>query len=216
MKKRTLMLIPVLSLASCNVNNNINTSYKDEEKYIVGNLETTDSVTQIKVNYILGKINFSYSDDSKVYVSETTSKEVSEDIQMRYYLNEGILNVQPCKPGRRNYSDAKRELDIKIPLSYSLSSITIDSVSSDINSSIEASEFKINTVSGSLKMSVDTFNKITCNVVSTDTEITVKGDIGVKVDFNSVSGKLTNNINTTDENHLIKYNTVSGDLVVNK
>ena len=215
MKIKHLLFLPLL-LTSCNSINTIKVSYKNESSYTVGDLTTSENVNEIKVNYILGNINFTYSDDSNVYVTEKTDKAVSEDIQMRYYLTEGVLNIQPCATGNRDYTNAKRDLDIKIPTSYTLSSILVDSISSNINVEVDASVYTFNTVSGSIKMNINSFDKIECNVVSTNSEITVKEDIGVKVEFNSIGGKLTNNISKVDENHYIEYNTVSGNLKVNK
>ena len=216
MKKRTLMLLPVLLLVSCNIGNSISVKYDDADKYTVGDLETTDAVSTINLNYITGKIHFSYVNDSKVYVSEKANKEIPEDVQMRYYLKDGVLNIQPCATGRRDYTNASRQLEIKIPTSYSLEKIKIDSVSSDIKLDVNADKYVINTVSGDLSMEIDSFSSITCNVVSADAEIKIKNSLGVSVEFNTVSGELTNDFKDSNDSQKIKFDSVSGDLHIKK
>ncbi|MCQ2086948.1 MAG: DUF4097 domain-containing protein [Bacilli bacterium] len=216
MKKKALLLSPLVLLSSCNFNGSISISYKNENLYIVGNLETEENISSLDINYISGDINIVYSSDSKFTVVEKTKKEINEEQMMRYYLSNETLFIQPAKSGITKYDDVNRELEIKVPTSYSLSSIKINSVSSDINLVINSTEFEINTVSGSINMEVESFSLIDCDTVSTDAEIKIKNDIGVTVDFNSVSGKLTNNISNTNDSQKIKYNTVSGNLRINK
>lgn len=219
MKKALLSLLPAFLLTSCTISLghfNVSVSYKDEDKYVIGDLITNSEIKDIEINYLNGHISIVPSTDDAFKAVETTSKEVEDDVKMRYYVSGTTLYIQPAKSGTRVYGNATRNLSIEIPTNYTMNSIEIDSVSSDIDINVDATFLELNTVSGEGKMKVGSFSTIKVDTVSMDVEVNITSDIGVEVDIDTISGKLDNQISKVDHLHRIDFDSVSGDLTIKR
>lgn len=217
--KKIFKLIPLISLfglASCDPN--ITTySYENPELYTVGDVETTDNVNKLSINYLLGNIKVDYSKDEKFRIIETTDKSVSDDVKIRTYLDEtGLMTIQPCKSGKIEYGKAKRTLTIEVPTTYSLTDISLNTVTVTQSINVDATSYHVDTVTGDTIIETRDFETIEVDVVTGNVNITIDNDFDVALDYSSVTGSYDGTVNTSlDSVHKIEVNSVTGNLSVN-
>lgn len=142
--------------------------YEDAEKYSVGNFSyTAEGVTRVEVDWVAGNIHIQQSDKATLQVEETG--ELTEEQQLHYLLEDGVLKIQYCASGYTGTFPAKgKELTVEIPNGIDLS---VDSVSGDIHLGDGSfGELKLDTTSGKVA-----FGTVTADVCKLDT---VSGTVG--------------------------------------
>lgn len=199
--------------------------YKDAGSYLTGDFSTDgSSIKKIDLDWIAGSVDISVGDGDEIVVSESGYGD--EDQRLRYRIKDGRIDIKFRKSGINLISTLSKELHIKLPAGTVLEEFDVELVSSDFdfNADIAVDEINIDAVSGDINISevksdeieienvsgdITAFN-ITANELSADN---VSGDIDIrgsveKVDFNSVSGRLTAEFSEAPKE--IEIETVSG------
>lgn len=131
--------------------------YPDAEKYSVGNFSyTAEGITRVEVDWVAGSIHIKQSDKTTLQVEETG--ELTEEQQLHYLLEGGVLKIQYCVSGYTGTFPAKgKELTVEIPQGIDLS---VDSVSGDVELGDGSfGELKLDITSGEMgfgRVSADT------------------------------------------------------------
>lgn len=155
--------IPVLSFGGF--------SYEDADTYSVGNGTTEETITDLSINWLAGKITVEASADEKIHVSEDYGGE-NDDMRLRWKVEEGELKIQFCKPVLfGSVNGGSKSLTVQVPQTMldAMNEVEIDGVDCDVSYTGNADELDLNVVTG---------------------DVTVSGDLG-ELNVDAVEGKIT-------------------------
>ena len=247
MKKR-LYLIPLLIgfglLNSCNSLFKSYGTYGKASNYhnLDSEGETFTSISNIDIDWVAGDITFYETVEDCITIKEA----YTGNKQARIWVNNKQLSIKFCGSGTLYQSNLSKNLEVYIPSSFIIKDVNISSYSSKINIpnlnvekySIEsisgniyleanmANSVDIDTVSGNINLLIENkTNSVSIDTVSGNSVILCSEDIkGFSIDFDTISGSLTNRFETTEEdgkyiylnkdNLLIKVDSISGSLTI--
>ena len=227
------------------VGNGLSTiDYTNEEQYKIGDGEIKETIKDIKINWVSGKIKIKTGDSDKIIISEENDSS-NEDFKLRYLAEGETLKIQFSKAGKWNFSNIHKELIITLPKDCQFDNFDIDSVSASCNieglktkdmsvdtvsgevnlENVYIEHFKGNAVSGDIELSGDIKDSVKVDAVSAKIKLTIPEDKGYTVDMDTTSGDFDSNFEYTgnkgrykagDESIKIDVDTVSGNLSIKK
>ena len=164
-------------------------SYANADKYTVGGTTVTDTVENLFIDWTEGKVNIEYHAGSGITVSETADRALSEDDQLRWWLDGTTLRIRYAKPGFRISVSLHKQLTVSLPEGTVLKTAEIGSTSGDLNiPALAADEIRLDSTSGNVFAVTDT-KKLTVSATSGDMNIRQDSDIGTVV-LGSTSGSI--------------------------
>ena len=195
MKKALLLLLVFCLLcplfSSCGVNINLsNYIYNNEDQYSVGGATVNDTVKNIEIDWISGDIDIKHYDGEGISISEQSKKEISENLTMRYCVEEDTLKIKFAASGKWNFNALSKRLTILIPKGMELTDIEIDTVSSVVRATeIECRDLTVDTVSAAVILDKCAIEDIDIETVSgiVRADVTEINHISIE----TVSGKAT-------------------------
>ena len=214
----------------------INTyNYDNAEQYTAGETEITGTVRNLDIDWTSGKVTIASHDADTVTLRENSSSAISEDFQLRWWLDGDTLRVKFAKSGYRHggffglFSGPKKELILTLPAGLELNEVNIDTASAEqeIND-LRAEKLDVDSASGKILIhaeqieNIDAYaasGSVTINMQKADKiEIdTASGAINVtadqvgKIETTSASGAINVEINDLDEGD---FHTASGSVTI--
>lgn len=153
---------------------------------------SADGLSGIDLKWIAGNATISVYDGAEVVFTETSSQILTQDVALRYGVENGLLFIQYCPTNAPNDLPMKT-LDVKIPAALAAEMNTLD----------------FSAASAGLTVSGLTLTDLDCNSVSG--RIDASGIVAQKVDFDTTSGDVR-----FDGNYVrMNVNTVSGMVRIN-
>lgn len=135
MKRTYIIIMAALLLTGCQFNldgSNVDLSYEHPERYSMGDAKIAQPVRSVSINWRCGDIDILYSDITEVRIHEETDSSLTEDLRLRYYVDEeGELEIQYCANGKQRYDNLKalsKHLYVELPRGMNLDEIEIDGV----------------------------------------------------------------------------------------
>lgn len=161
-----------LCLAGCRIGMNAefsghsDVSYANEENYSVGGAELSETVERIDIYWVMGNVTLKPHQANTVSFSEESLADLTDDTQMRYWLDGTTLHIQFCRSGKWRLDGLEKELTVLVPETLKLANLEVDSVSADIDlDSIQAESASISTTSGNVELT----NCVVTDTVQVDT-----------------------------------------------
>ena len=146
--------------------------YANAEKYTAGETSISESVRNLEIDWINGKVNLAYHSSGTVELSETSDRTISPDLQLRWWLDGDTLRIQYAKSGFRLNSNQQKELTVTLPEGISLNNVSISATSGDLNiPALEAEALRMEVTSGDIYAEAGTR---TAEVRATSGDITLK------------------------------------------
>lgn len=184
-------------------------NYASADRYTVGpgSLDAA-AITAIEVNWVDGEVIFAQGAENAVSFSETSSQQLNEEWQLRYYLDGSTLRIQYCEGGISIRPTLNKVLTLTLPASLSLDDMNVNGVSSDIKiPDIMANRLDISTTSGNVELNRAVVPTIRINSVSGDIKAAdVEADT---LDVSTTSGDIRFDGSALKS---ISCNTVSGSI----
>jgi DUF4097 and DUF4098 domain-containing protein YvlB len=208
------------------------TSYNDKDYTVGGGTVSPSDVSDLQIDWTSGTVKVvPYSGDS-IIIEEDSDTSLDSDYQMRYKVDDGVLNIKFAKSKvklKGIFKNMSKELTVKVPEKFMFDEVEIDSVSAQIMmDQINCGSTDCSTVSGNIvleKVSTNQFDgetvsgKMDCKGGSMDdvTMETVSGKIEMafqtmpsEMDLESVSGDITLGF-PENKGFQVDYDKVSGD-----
>ena len=232
-----------LSLAGCGVFSDGRYTKYDESGYAIGDATAVESVRTVEIFWVSGDVTIAV-DSSATGVSFTEyapSGTIQDDeLILRYKVWDGKLRIHYAASRAEMSHSINKNLTISVPASR-LDKITVNSVAGEVTmTSVSAVETDVDVVSGRVRLTAVDSNEIEVDSVSADVFLTlcsfsraeidtVSGNVDLLIDkslgfrctFDTVSGKLQNDIGAVKNGNdyvygnrsvPIEVNTVSGNL----
>ena len=158
-KAKTLMAGLILILAGLAVaawlmfGQSAGISYANADKYTAGSTEITSEVTELDVEWTEGSVNIEYNDGDRIIISETSSRELSEDDKLRWWLDGSALRIRYAKSGIRiSFVSLNKALTVSLPKGTALQAAGIHGTSAELNlGGLAAEQITLETTSGDIK-----------------------------------------------------------------
>ena len=129
--------------------------YADAEKYTAGGTEITGEVKNLYVNWTSGKVAVAYHAGNTVKLEEKADRALSEDEQLRWWLDGDTLRVQFSKPGIRLNMPGKA-LTVTLPEGIALDSAELFATSGDLEiPTVKAKTLKLVSTSGDISAAAE-------------------------------------------------------------
>jgi len=201
------MILAALMLSGCISIKMTYRTYKDPEKYSVGDFEyDAGKVKSVSVGWLAGKVNVNVSSDARLSVKESGSAESDEE-KLHWIMDGDTLRIEFCASGyiKKDVS-WKKELTLSIPEGIEL---VYEGVSCDFTApSLPLSAAKIATVSGDVSIgSVSSLSGLSVASVSGNVDISSASAPDISVE--SVSGNV---VIALAEKCTFKAESVSGNV----
>lgn len=209
-----------MNFFSFNLFGNSGLNYNDSD-YTIGDGEVDkNDVDSIQVDWLAGNVivvpyEEGNTNSDVVTFSEESNTQLDEDYEMRYKVEDGVLKIMFAKSNVKFigiFKSLNKDLTIQLPADMTLSDVTIDTVSANINiENIKAgNQIDLETVSGNIEGANITANNIDAETVSGKIRWT-DGSFQ-SVDAESVSGAINASFATMPSD--IKVETVSGSMTL--
>lgn len=240
MKSKILLsLLAIIPLCGCNVKSEYH--YDNADQYVEYKEAVTidnNDLDSLIVNWVSGDVIINQK-DGPLSFKETTGN-ASKYLPLYYRTFNNGVEIQFVKSGTDNdlVNNLQKTVEITVPLHYTdiyintvsadsvinintMHEIDFNSVSGNLKAEInQVTTFLSNTVSGNIDITLkdtSTTHSIEINTVSGNSKLYLDSNRGYKLNKTTVSGKIKDNFNKSDENpYRIDFNSVSGDLELNK
>lgn len=204
--------------------------YDNADSYSIGSGSTSDNIRNLEIDWISGKVDISYGKGDEIVFEETSKDEITDELTMRWLVEDGTLHIKFCKAGKINVNNCDKTLKLTLPKKLELQEAEFETVSADIKASeLNVKDVNFETVSGSVEASLYGVRSIDADSVSGDIDIIApEGPENADIETNSgsvllnlkksagdceistVSGKVTLLL-PKKGNFTISYDTTSGD-----
>ena len=165
-------------------------SYENAKNYTAGDAEIPAQVKRLDIGWIDGKVILALADQNTVTLRETSKKNLSENLRLRWWLDGETLRVRYAAPGLRSFSDnLEKELTVTLPLSAQLLSADISTASGDITlPQMKIGALNISSTSGDVDVRAGT-DTLQVHTTSGDQALTLSGR-AESVELSATSGNV--------------------------
>lgn len=204
--------------------------YDNADSYTTGSGGTSDNIRNLEIDWISGKVDISYGKGDEIVFEETSKEEITDELTMRWLVEDGTLHIKFCKAGKININNCDKTLKVTLPKNLKLKEAEFETVSADITASeLHVKDVNFETVSGSVEAGLYGARSIDADSVSGDIDITApeetknadiettSGSVRLNLkksagdcEISTVSGKVTLLL-PKKGNFTINYDTTSGD-----
>ena len=235
--KRTLvvasLIVCMIMMSGCivHIGGGLSTiKYDNADSYTTGNGRTSDSIRNLEIDWISGNVEISYGKEDEIILEETSEDEITDELTMRWLVEDGTLHIKFCKAGKINVNNCDKTLKVTLPKNIKLEEAEFETVSADITAlELHVKDVNFETVSGSVEARLYGAGSIDADSVSGDVDIiapdgpkdadieTTSGSVRMNLkksiddcEIGTVSGKVTLLL-PKKGNFTISYDTTSGD-----
>lgn len=205
-----------LCLAGCRVSNHAgglsDISYADSEQYTPGAAELSETVEQIDIHWPVGSVTIKPHGSDTVSFSEESAKDLTEDAQLRYWLDGTTLHIQFCQAGKWWLDDMEKDLTVLVPEGLALAELEVNTVSGalEVELTQPLEEFSGDSTSGSFQISAPAVEDFSASSVSGPVRLSVK-EAPKALDIQTTSGDIDLTL-PEDASFTLDYDSTSGDL----
>ena len=235
--KRTLvaasLIVCMIMMSGCivHIGGGLSTiKYDNADSYAIGSGRTSDSIRNLEIDWISGNVEISYGKEYEIILEETSEDEITDELTMRWLVEDGTLHIKFCKAGKINVNNCDKTLKVTLPKNIKLEEAEFETVSADITAlELHVKDVNFETVSGSVEARLYGARSIDADSVSGDVDIiapdgpkdadieTTSGSVRMNLkksiddcEIGTVSGKVTLLL-PKKGNFTISYDTTSGD-----
>lgn len=228
-----VLIICMIMLSGCVIHTGGGLStikYDNADSYTIGSGRTSDSIRNLEIDWISGNVEISYGKEDEIILEETSKDEITDELTMRWLVEDGTLHIKFCKAGKINVNNCDKTLKVTLPKNLKLEEAEIETVSADVKASeLNVKDVNFESVSGSVEAGLYGVRSIDADSVSGDIEIiapegpenvdieTTSGSVRMNLknsagdcEISTVSGKVTFLL-PEKGNFTISYDTTSGD-----
>ena len=185
-------------------------TYEHEDRYTAGDTVLTGQVRNLDIQWVNGKVNLVHHSGSTFELKETSSKPISADMQMRWWLDGDTLRVRYAKSGFRLSWNQEKELTLTLPEDAGFGGVSISATSGDLNlAALQAETLTLNVTSGDVSAEAAA-GRVEVGATSGDIALKLTGD-AESISVGTTSGNIGLEVEQTAR---IKLSSTSGGISV--
>lgn len=125
--------------------------YADAEKYTVGEAEIGETVRNLDIHWINGRVELRYGPGSTIVLKETSEKEIGPDLRLRWRMDGDTLRIQYAKSGLRFNWNQQKTLILTVPEGTEFDDVSISATSGDLDvPALKAKNVRMESTSGNI------------------------------------------------------------------
>ena len=180
--------------------------YNDADSYEIGDAALSDEVRRLEIQWLDGGVEVVAGDNASI--AERANRELSEDMRMRWRLEDGTLRIMYCNSGKWNINGLEKTLKVTLPQT-TLERLSVTTVSGDVcMSGMRAESVECATTSGDVTASFDEASELNVRTISGKVDVTGSAD-AARVNADSTSGTVKLSMGKVD---VLDAVTISGKL----
>ena len=183
--------------------------YGDIDEFLVGGATISEKIDAIVIDWPAGKVSVKNTSDDKISFSETSDKELTDDMKLRYHVDGTTLFIVYSLPKIISLKNTNKNLKLDLPETFAANSFTVYLASADIEAErIVSKNTIINSASGSIGVNVEGADRIELSAASGDIHLMQKGTVK-EIEIDTASGKVSAVTGNIGE---LSIDTASGDV----
>ena len=134
----TALIICMIMLSGCVIHTGGGLStikYDNADSYAIWSGRTSDSIRNLEIDWISGNVDISYGKGDEIVFEETSKDEITDELTMRWLVEDGTLHIKFCKAGKINVNNCDKTLKVTLPKNLKLEEAEIETVSADAKAS---------------------------------------------------------------------------------
>ena len=180
--------------------------YNDADSYEIGDAVLSDEVRRLEIQWLDGGVEIVTGGNASI--AERANRELSEDMRMRWRLEDGTLQIMYCNSGKWSVDGLDKTLKVALPQT-ALERLSVTTVSGDVYvSGMRADSVECATTSGNVTASFDEASELSVCTISGRVDVTSPAD-AVRVNADSTSGTVKLSMGRVD---VLDAVTISGEL----
>lgn len=191
--KNTIILLGAISallalmLCGCGGARLLNDS---DKLYICGNAEIDEQVKSIDIDWPAGLVEIDYHSGTTVKIEESAAKQLSEDMQMQWYIEGTTLKIKAINLQSFKLRYPEKKLTLTLPEDFSGDNIRISLASAELKAELlSAASINVSTASGKVCLLAQAANALEISSASGGIELTQYGECK-SVKLSSASGSI--------------------------
>ena len=183
--------------------------YGDIDEFLVGGATISEKIDAVVIDWPAGKVSVKNTSDDKISFSETSDKELTDDMKLRYHVDGTTLFIVYSLPKIISLKNTNKNLKLDLPETFAANSFTVYLASADIEAErIVSKNTIINSASGSIGVNVEGADRIELSAASGDIHLMQKGTVK-EIEIDTASGKVSAVTGNIGE---LSIDTASGDV----
>ena len=163
--------------------------YADADQYTSGDADISGEIRNLDVIWTSGRVMVAYHPENTVTLRENAKRPLSEDEELRWWLDGDTLRIRFSKPGIR-LNMPEKELTVTLPEGIVLNRTSIETTSGEIGiPELKTEALNLASTSGDIRAAAEVF-KAELNSTSGDAQIRLTGRTE-DLRINSTSGDLS-------------------------
>ena len=147
-----LIVLAAVIIAVSGMFNGPGSSYANAEKYAVGETDISGAVKHLSIEWMDGAVRVEYHAQGTILLRETSTKALSEDQKLRWWLDGDTLRVQYARSGLRLNFDLNKQLTVTLQEGIVLDDAKIHTTSGDVFiPQLTANQLDLQSTSGDLQ-----------------------------------------------------------------
>ena len=183
--------------------------YGDIDEFLVGGATISEKIDAVVIDWPAGKVSVKNTSDDKISFLETSDKELTDDMKLRYHVDGTTLFIVYSLPKIISLKNTNKNLKLDLPETFAGNSFTVYLASADIETDrIVSKNTLISSASGSIEVNIEGTDRIELSSASGEIHLLQKGTVK-EIEIDTASGKVsavTGNIGK------LSIDTASGDV----
>ena len=154
-----LVLIAAVALGVTKVAGFTGYHYENAKKYTAGGTELSGKIKNLDIDWTSGKVDIAFHSSDTIVISETSDEKISDDMQLRWWLDGDTLRIRYAKNGfslRSLFRQQKKALTVTLPEGIVLGSVEINATSAAMNiPEMKAEDLDLSVTSGGIIAAAD-------------------------------------------------------------
>ncbi len=189
--------------------------YDHAEMYTAGEAAVSGTVRCLDIDWSAGGVTFAWHDGDGILLSETSDREIGEDLRLRWWLDGDTLRVRFGKSGVRLSSlfghYPQKELTVALPRGIEIAELDIDTGSASQHiTGLNADTMKLDSASGRIEVQADWVGTLMADAASGSVSVSVGNAAAVTVSTASGGTDVT-----VEQANTLQVSTASGRIGVN-
>ncbi len=173
-----VLLVGAVIMSLTGVWGGIGYRYASAEQYTAGGTTVEGAVRNLDVDWIDGKVTIAYHSEPTVLISETATKDIPDDLKLRWWLDGDTLRVRYARSGAFHLSwNLKKELTLTLPEGAALGDVRLEATSGElIIPALRADSLKLQVTSGEITAAASA-DTVDSKMTSGDMTLTLSGTV---------------------------------------
>ncbi len=128
-------------------------TYDHADKYVAGDIEISDDIDTIDIDYCSGDVKFVQADTDVITIEETAKKDLKDKLKVHTWVDGKTLHIKFCESGKGlDLNNLGKQLEITVPVEIEYDKLVFDMSSGDVEAECSAKKIDFDASSGDINL----------------------------------------------------------------